>query len=152
MGQWLLFAAFILLSLPAQAGPQSCLPKSTSLQTIEIIDRTARKTFTHVLTTERSNEVIATKVQLIGRPHPEVPEGLELILRFDPEFEGVSLPYNLYSVLLIDNGEVLAWWDYSNSCEGPGLSFFPGSEIRLPKLKLIGDRIHKLQIMVWGRI
>ncbi len=76
---------------------------------------------------------------------------LKLTAMFDPDFDGVSLPYNLYAVQAVLDGQVVFYMDY-RGCQGPGPSFFPGREIRLPSVKLIGGKPQKLQIMVWGRL
>lgn len=88
------------------------------------------------------------KVQLVARKNQST---TQLSVRFDPEFTGVSLPYNLYAVLVIHNGAVAAWWDYTQGCKGPGLSFFSGREIDMPPLKMVGGASDQLQIMVWGK-
>ncbi len=44
---------------------------------------------------------------------------------FDPEFDGVSLPYNLYAVLVIADGETLAWMDLTQGCRDRVKLFFP---------------------------
>ncbi len=79
-------------------------------------------------------------------------DAVKMSVRFDPKFDGVSLPYNLFAILIIRDGEAAAWWDFTSGCTGPGVSFFPGQEIHLPKLKLIGADPERLQIMVWGRL
>lgn len=76
----------------------------------------------------------------------------QLKVRFKPDFDGVSLPYNLYAVMIVREGEPVGWWDYTRACKGPGLSFFPGREIQLPKVNLVGGGAERLQIMVWGKL
>lgn len=97
----------------------------------------------------RNDELHETRVQL----RAEVKSGnVELKVGFDPKFDGVSLPYNLYAVLILRNGQTEQWLDFTNGCKGPGLGFFPGREIRLPTVKSIGESPEQLQIMVWGRM
>lgn len=136
----------------ASAGGASCLPEFNSLQTTEVFNPKQPAVFVRSLATEGASGLIQTKVQLVGRPSKEVPNALDLTVRFDPNFNGVSLPYNLYSVLVVRDGEVMSWMDFTKQCEGPGIGFYPGQEIHLPLLKFISDDSHKLQIMVWGRI
>lgn len=149
-------ALFVLLTLicsqGALAGPRSCLPEFTALQSVVMVDPTNFSPFVFWLNTERGTDRIQTKVQLVGQLSLDKPGAFDLIVRFDPAFDGVSLPFNLYSVYVVNDGEPLAWMDFTNSCLGPGISFFPGKEIRLPAVKFVGEKTHKLQIMVWGRI
>jgi hypothetical protein len=125
----------------------------TALNVIEDVDPKEGGSFVHPLVSENRTGLFETKVQLAGeiRDGEESPV-LDLTLRFDPAFQGVSLPYNLYTVLVISNGRVLNWLDFTNSCHGPGISFFPGRSVRIPSVKLIGADPQKLQIMVWGRL
>lgn len=123
----------------AEPGQRSCLPDRTAAQILWSVPATT----TEII------QPLSSKVQLVSRA-----DSGEVVfrVRFDPAFDGVSLPYNLYSVLIVRNGSVVAWWDYTNGCQGPGLSFFPGREILLPKVKLIGGGADQLQIMVWGKL
>lgn len=140
---------FLVLGIATPAfGQSSCLPDYTALQTIENVD--AGASFARQLQSRNSNGYFQTRVRLEGEVDSN--SQLGLMVRFDPAFEGVSLPYNLYSVLVVSEGEVLAWLDFTRDCSGPGLSFFPGRQIRLPAIKLIGGRPQKLQIMVWGKL
>lgn len=129
--------------------PKSCLPKSTALQGMEWVTPHHPKDFLYSLRSTRGEgDSFLTKVQLQGK----VTEGeVNMLLRFDPKFDGVSLPYNVYAVLVIVNEETVAWWDFTQGCRAPGLSFFPGSEIGLPKIKL-QEPARRLQIMVWGTL
>lgn len=79
-------------------------------------------------------------------------EAVKMKVEFDPKFEGVSLPYTVFAVLVVRDGEVVGWWDFSSQCRGPGASFFPGRSIRLPVAKLVGGTQERLQIMVWGKL
>lgn len=140
----------ILTFAAAQAhGQSSCLPEYTALQTMESVQ--AGQAFVRPLISENAQGYFTTKVRLEG----EVPAqggGLKMRVRFDPAFDGVSLPYNLYAVLVVSGGQVLLWEDYTMDCRGPGLGFFPGRIIELPTVKQVGAGPQKLQIMVWGKL
>lgn len=139
---------FLALLIPAQGhGQTSCLPESTAAQTFWRVG--AGEPLRVPLSTRRGEETILTRVYLEGDRDGET---IRMKVRFDPDFQGVSLPYNLYAVLVIRNGAPFAWWDFTSGCEGSGLSFFPGQEILLPKVKTVGDKADRLQIMVWGRL
>lgn len=141
----LLFAAGVLLPTRGH-GQTSCLPDYTAAQAIWSANA---PTFKQSLLSRRSGNLITTRVWIEGT---RTKDSADLWLRFDPDFDGVSLPYNLFAVLIIRDGEPAAWWDFTASCKGPGLSFFPGREVHLPPLKLIGGPSDRLQIMVWGRL
>lgn len=143
----------LLLSGPVFAGQTSCVPVFTALNVIEEVNPREGASFIHPLIAENGSGLFVSRVRLEGttRTDGEVPT-LELTVRFDPAFEGVSLPYNLYTILVISDGRVLNWLDFTNSCRGPGISFFPGREIHVPSVKLVGADPQKLQIMVWGRL
>jgi hypothetical protein len=133
----------------------SCLPTYTALQTVVALDPQAKVDHVFRLKTVRQGQVEDSRVLLQFTPAKggdAAEHTLEAHTYFDPTFDGVSLPYNLYSVMIVEDGVVMAWWDFTNVCKGPGLSFFPGRRVQLPSLKLVGDRRRKLQIMVWGRI
>lgn len=146
----------LLMTLTAWVGPataqKSCLGEVMALQTLETIDPKSPKGFRHALKSERSGRRFETKVFLSGVVEARELSTLKIRIGFDEKFGGVSLPYNLAAVMLVREGEVIGWWDYTNSCAEPPLSFFPGREIEIAPVKLIGDRPQKLQIMVWGSL
>jgi hypothetical protein len=134
-------------------GQTSCLPSFTALQTVEVLSSTSSsEIWRPLLTQAASRELVSTKARLHLWRSAEVSGELNMSFQFEPGFEGVSLPFNVYAVSVIVDGQPWTWLDFTRGCEGPGLSFFPGAEIRLPSVKLIGDKPQKLQIMVWGRI
>lgn len=148
------FWIFICLTLwPKPAfGQRSCLPSSTALQVIETVVPEKSGHFTYNLMSDRGGTLAKTKVQVTGSYSASSSREVKFTIGFDPQFQGVSLPYNLYAMMIIRDGEVIGWWDFTLGCTEPGLSFFPGREIELPAAKLIGDKPQKLQIMVWGRL
>lgn len=135
-----LLVLFSWNEVQADAGQRSCLPERTSAQIFWTVEAHTDSLLIHPL---------SSKVQLMAR---QSGGAVSLTLRFDPSFDGVSLPFNLFAVLVVKNGSVIAWWDYTRGCQTPGLSFFPGREIELPELKLVGAGPDQLQIMVWGKL
>ncbi len=140
------------------AGQTSCVPEYTALNVIEKVAPLEGTVFVHSLRSKNgAGDMFTTRVQVEGRVSAgeasagEVPS-LEMSVRFDPAFGGVSLPYNLYTILVIGDGRVLNWLDFTDSCRSPGISFFPGREVHIPSVKLIGVDPQTLQIMVWGRL
>lgn len=139
-----------LLLIPIRGfGQTSCLPPFTAVQSAWIAGGAEAKPFSTRVLIQKSGQLVPARVLFEGET---VGEAIKMTVRFDPKFDGVSLPYNLYAVLVIRDGETAAWWDFTSACTGPGISFFPGQEIHLPKLKLIGAEPERLQIMVWGRL
>ncbi len=143
-----MFTALVWLILSSAHAQKSCLPAHTAAQVFWTFSENSPSQ-AQKLVSDRSGQLIKTRVQLEGhRAGGEV----NLSVKFDPTFDGVSLPYNLYAVLIVREGTVEAWWDFTESCRSPGLSFFPGREIRLPAVKVIGEKPEQLQIMVWGKL
>jgi hypothetical protein len=64
----------------------------------------------------------------------------------------VSLPYNIYAVLVVSGGEVLAWRDLTKACTDPGASIFPGQSFALPPIKTSNMGKSDWHIIVWGRL
>jgi hypothetical protein len=76
---------------------------------------------------------------------------LSLTNLFDETFDGVSLPYALYAVLVIADGQVVSWQDLTTGCTGPGSGIFPGQKFQLKPIALPAKK-QKLQITVWGAL
>lgn len=126
------------------------MPDYTALQAIETAGSDGRlQPFVHSLIARNSQGDFTSRVQMSGQM-----EGTNLLLQlgFEPDFEGVSLPYNLLAVLIIDDEGASTWMDFTNACDGPGIGFFPGKRVNLPAIKLKTSAPHKLRIMVWGKI
>jgi len=133
------------------AQSNSCLPAWNSLQTFETFDAQQDYDFSHVLYSESASGRFATKVLVDGHYSAQTHQ-LIMKTHFDDKFNGVSLPYNLYSVLVIENGEVNRWQDFTAGCDGPGVGFYPGAVFTLPTFKLKGVGRELVQIMIWGMI
>jgi hypothetical protein len=126
---------------------RSCLPDYTAMQ--EFYSSGAPMPAVKRLRAQNVSGSFETKVEAVI----DWRDGeLLLSFRFDPAFDGVSLPYNLYAVMVLRDGEVVSWNDFTSQCRGPGLGFYPGREIRLDSIKLPGRPTQSLQIMVWGRL
>ena len=147
----LLLSVGLVFSNATLARPTACLPIDTALDVVEIVDpQSFSQPFTHYLDSVHGADSFTTRVQLRGDMRADE---LSLSVRFDPEFDGVSLPYNLYALQILgDQGEELAWQDFTSKCTGPGIGFFPGREVELGAIKLIGVDPQRLQIKVWGKL
>lgn len=144
----------LLLFNPALARAQaSCLPEFTSLQVLESVHPPRHfETKWYPLLAEGPGGRVATRAVLQVEAGTANPQELRLTAMFDPDFDGVSLAYNLYAVLVLIDGVPQFFHDYTSGCQGLPPSFYPGGQITLPAVKLIGDKPQKLQIMVWGRL
>lgn len=128
----------------------SCLPPFLALQVYENVSSQSSG-FSYSLRTLKSNSWQQTRVLLTADPADQN-GAMPLRVHFDPKFDGVSLPYNLYAILITHENEVVGWWDFTNGCNSPGMSFYPGDEVLLPAFKRLGNDVQKIQIMVWGMI
>ncbi len=133
-------------------GQRSCLSEHTALQTVEVIQPGVSHKFRYPLIAQRANESFETKVYFEGTVDQQDPTILRFSVAFDPSFSGVSIPYTVQALLILRDGDVIGWWDFTRLCKGPGISFFPGRVIQMPVVKLIGGKSQTLQIMVWGRL
>jgi hypothetical protein len=148
----LLIAGVAVIWTGRASADGSCLPTYTALQALDVFTPGQDGEVVYRLRGQRDDTPFMTHVILRARTSAADDTQVNLSTLFDPEFDGVSLPYNLYSALVLSDGEVAAWWDFTGGCKGPGLSFFPGREVRLPALKFTDHKPHRLQIMLWGRI
>ncbi len=88
-------------------------------------------------------------VQLVGQVRSGEDPELHMTVRFDPNFSGVSLPYDLYAVRVEQDGQVLAEFDYTEGCTAPGIGFYSGQAVELPVVRLLSTE--NVRIKVWAR-
>lgn len=150
MGLRLLLIILILTTATAKAEP-SCLPNYNSLQTLVNLNPSEDKEFQYPLLTDNGRELLMTKVNLRA-VYSAQDKMLFMKTHWSNEFNGVSLPYNLYAIMILQNGKPLKWIDYTHQCQGPGISFYPGGAVTLPPIPVKGEGPQTLQIMVWGRV
>lgn len=131
----------------------SCLPDFNSLQILQVIDlaQAQTQTITYPLKSMNAHGLFETRAQLEMMVQAEN-WILDFKVLFDPKFGGVSLPYNVYALLVIQGGQVISWQDFTGGCRGPGIGFFPGQVVQLPKVKLIKSNSNVIQVMLWGRL
>jgi hypothetical protein len=147
----LVILAFLLSSTTVFAQSNSCLPPWNALQSVESFDVTHDYDFSHVLDTENASGRTPTKVVIDGHYSAQTHQ-LSMNTHFDDKFNGVSLPYDLYAVLVIESGEVVSWQDFTKGCVGPGVGFYPGQNFQIPYAKLKATGKDVIQIMVWGML
>jgi hypothetical protein len=129
------------------AAKESCFPEQTSLSAIETVVPGIARSFSHRLKSSNIDGIFLTQATLEGAF-----DGRHLNLGFRFEVDGVSLPYNIYAVLVASANDVLAWFDLTNGCNGPGASIFPRGKFDLPTVKFEAAGALDLHIIVWGRL
>ena len=137
---------------PLGAGQTSCFPDFTALDVVENVDVASPSApFLHFLKAKSGERFFTSKAQVVGQVNAD--GQLDLHFRFDPDFDGVSLPYNLFGVSITSlSGEVLFEQDFTEGCRAAGVGFFPGAIVTIPTLKFHDADTRALQIRIWGRI
>jgi hypothetical protein len=138
----IMIALSALKSSVAQADT-SCFPKHNALQLFERVNIAKDQTKTYLLNPDSPNRQW-TEAQVSYSTQGD----LAMTFKFEDRFDGVSIPYNISAVLVIQNGLPLTWLDLTRSCEVPPVGIFPGQKFRLPLGKLSGPQA-SLQIFVW---
>ena len=103
------------------------------------------------LKSQGPNGLFVSKVLLTAN-YQSANHQLSLQVHWDDKFDGVSLPYNLFAAMVLQDGVPVGWYDFTDKCTGPGVGLFPGSQFTLPATGLRGTGNSALQIMLWGRI
>jgi hypothetical protein len=125
-------------------GKGSCLPDFTSL---DVFQDSTVQSFSLPLKSRNVNGPFVTHATLDGKW-----DGTALALTFQFKFDGVSIPYNIYAVLVVSGGEVLAWRDLTKACTDPGASIFPGRSFALPPIQTSNIGKSDWHIIVWGQL
>jgi hypothetical protein len=89
-------------------GKESCLLDFTSL---DVFQDSSVQSFSLPLKSRNAHGPFVTRATLDGQS-----DGATLALTFRFKLDGVSLPYNIYAVLVVSGGEVLAWRDGATTC------------------------------------
>jgi hypothetical protein len=125
-------------------GKESCLLDFTSL---DVFQDSSVQSFSLPLKSRNANGPFVTHATLDG-----LWDGMTLALTFRFKLNGVSLPYNIYAVLVVSGGDVLAWRDLTKACTDPGASIFPGQSFALPPIKTSNMGKSDWHIIVWGHL
>lgn len=145
-----LVSLVLVTSVQAGADAVSCLPEFNSLRAVaDFSDGSVKQTFK--LKSENINGLFESKVRLTATLDGDLGR-LTMKFHWDESFGGVSLPYNLYSVLVLQSGQVVGWFDFSNECQGPGVGFYPGQSFTAKPLKVDDFAGKQFKFIVWGRI
>lgn len=149
-GTRILVTTLVMLSLGAEA-QTSCLPSGVAAQVFEIVDPKVPFEKTYVLNRWLAGEAYPSLVQMEWKSMVNPLDGMEGWIRFRPDFDGVSVPFNVYGVMIILNGQPLLWWDLTDECKSPGVGLFPGDLLKLPSIKWAHFQKQSLQIQIWAR-
>lgn len=149
----MLFAGVFLLwaTLASAVERPSCLPEYNSLQAILPLDLSADGARSFQLKSDNASGVFLTKV-VMDYAYSAQAQTLNMKFHFDDAFGGVSLPYNVFAILVLQNGNPVVWYDYTKACQTLGPGIYPGQSFSPVPVKLSGGGRQPLQIMVWGRI
>jgi hypothetical protein len=127
---------------------ETCLPGFSSLDVIEVVETGSSHSFSHQLKAANRSGIFLSRATLNGEF-----EGQELKLSFHFDFDGVSLPYNIFALLVASETEVLAWHDFTRGCYSPPPSIFPGQSYnKTPAIRINNPGKFNLHIIVWGNI
>lgn len=129
--------------------PMSCLPDVTSLQVFETWHPAEPLKKVYPLKTQKLGRISDTGV--LVSVFRNVDKGsLELTFSF-AEPDSLSLPFNVYAIMVSDSKGEVVWRDLTSSCMDPGIGFFPGQEVSLEPIPLDLDDGESYRLMIWGR-
>lgn len=146
------FLVLLILPVRAAAAESSCWPEFTALNVYETLDLNSSKDFRHALKSQNARGIYVTNVFLSAKQEHR---SLALKFHFREDFDGVSLPYNAYALMVLIDGVPAYYQDFTEGCVGPGLGFYPGQIIELKAIPIdpsAGAGSARVQILVWGRI
>ena len=149
IAKWLVGLS-LMNAVSAGADAISCLPEYTSLRaTADFADGPSQQTFK--LKSDNLNGLFESKARMTASYDAEL-ERLNLKFHWDENFSGVSLPYNLYSVLILQGSTVVGLLDFTDDCRGLGVGFYPGQSFSARPIKIQGLPGKQFKFIVWGRI
>lgn len=144
----ILLSSFLCCVLTGRACADTCLPEFTALDVIETVNAGSARTFTHPLKSKNVGGIFLTRVVLTGEFDGQ---RLSLTVRFPAD--GVSLPYNVYLLVVGTEQDMLRWQDLTRGCKAPGASIFPGQSVNLDAIKFQPDAgTANLHLILWGRL
>jgi len=138
-----------VFSLSAQAqSPISCLPEATSLQAYESGGQ-GDMAKTYELMTLRFGQLAASGVN-VQLKQSQKDQSLELSFSFQQD-DIMSLPFNIYAILVVtEKGETI-WRDLTAACTDPGIGFYPGQKVELDPIPLKIGPSESYRVMIWGQ-
>lgn len=148
----LIFTLFVLVTggfshPPAQARAvqKSCLPAFTSANYFIFLQKNKR----YLLPLESSNSggSVSTSVEFQLELSNQ---NLSLSAEYIADPNQVGLPYNLDTVFILKNGQLIRAFDFTQSCYSVGASLFPGDKLKIGSIKNISPG--EINVIVWGRL
>lgn len=126
----------------------SCLPEATSLQSYESGGQ-GDVVKTYELSTLRLGQLRATGVN-VQLKQSRKDQSLELSFSFQQD-DIMSLPFNIYAVLVVTEKGETTWRDLTSACTDPGIGFYPGQKVKLDPIPLKIDESESYRVMIWGQ-
>ena len=129
--------------------PTSCLPEATSLQTFEIFQGHDLTVKTYPLKTlkldQLKNAGVTTSIN-----HHKNEHKFNFHFYFDDP-DALSLPFNIYAIMIVNSRGGSVFKDFTQSCFDPGIGFYPGQKVVIDDLKLELHQGEAYRVMIWGR-
>lgn len=76
-------------------------------------------------------------------------ESISFFTSVDASQPELGNPVNIYAIMVLAEGQVLRYEDYTSGCRNPGISFFPSQKVHLFDLK--NRPRDQMQIIIWAR-
>lgn len=142
----------LLFGAPTSAQPahaMSCLPETLSLQTLVQVDP-LKNSFSFSLKSEKFGQIKNSDAQV--RVKQDLSAGrLDFEFSFQNE-DGVSLPFNVFALLIVTSDGEKVFLDFTSHCTDPGIGFYPGQKVKLDPVFLKLREEETYHLMVWGRM
>ncbi len=140
------FASIVFAEL---AVPMSCLPETLSLQAFESISASGNSR-SFPLKSEKFGQIKDSGAQV--RIDQDIQSGrLDVEFSFQAE-DGISLPFNVYALLIVTSDGEKEFRDFTSHCTDPGIGFYPGQKVKLDPIFLKLREEQTYHLMIWGRM
>tara|TARA_Y100001935_G_C17299000_1_gene507946 strand:+ start:2017 stop:2472 length:456 start_codon:yes stop_codon:yes gene_type:complete len=145
---FVLLMGFLVMSWARADVPISCLPEATSLQSFEVT-RAEGSEKSYELKTLRFGQLKPSEVDVRISQNFET-KSLQFSFAFQQE-DIVSLPFNIYAIMIsMDSGPVV-WKDLTRGCRDPGIGFYPGQRVELEPIPFPASAGESYRVMIWGQ-
>lgn len=129
--------------------PTSCLPEATSLQVIEVWQESDSLKKNYPLKTLSFDQLKDSGVQ-VSIKYSKIRKSFDMSFFFE-DSSTMSLPFNLYAVMISNSRGKVLWKDFTSSCFDPGIGFYPGQTVNLDGLPLELQDKESYRVMIWGK-
>lgn len=129
--------------------PLSCLPEATSLQVFEIWNESASTRKNYPLKTLNFERLKDSGVE-VSMKYSKERKAFDLSFTFK-DSNSISLPFNLYAIMIANSRGKILWKDFTSSCMDPGIGFYPGQTVNLDDLSMELQDKEPYRVMIWGQ-